>query len=134
MTLRNKLLLVVFALLAGSGSSRAVVADQPSSASEYIVTVHGTEGEKPGVPIVIRVRGRDGSIVVESKTDASGTARFKLSSVVASSRPSLEALLDLGAGRTIGVIETLSRECNAYELFLPKFEVMQCHGTIVKSP
>ena len=135
MNLRKELLLSVSAALVLSGSSGMVMsAERPAGSSDYTVTIQLAEGGKPGVPILVRVRSRDGRLVVETKTDSSGTARFRLAPEEASSGPSLEALLDLGAGRSVGVIETLNPECKAYGLFLPKFEVMQCHGAIVRSP
>ena len=133
MNLHRELLLGGLAALVVLGSVGLMPVDHSSESPEYTVTVRGGPGGgEPGVPVVIRVRTRSGKVVVESKTDSSGVARFHLASGDAPSRPSLEALLDLGGGRTVGVIETLNRECRAYELYLPTFEVMQCHGTIVE--
>jgi hypothetical protein len=101
---------------------------------EYFVTVYNPGGVKPGVPILILVKDRDGRVVAESKTDAAGAARFRLTATSVASAVTLEALLDLGAGRLVGAIETLNRDCNAYEVFLPEVRLMQCHGTTVKAP
>jgi len=100
---------------------------------EYFVTVYQPGGGEPGVPVIIRVRNREGRAVAQAKTDATGAAKFEIAASDVASAVTLEALLDLGAGRSVGTVETIGRDCNAYEVFLPEVRLMQCHGTIVKA-
>jgi hypothetical protein len=98
---------------------------------EYSVTVYQAGGGEPGVPILVRLKNREGNVIAEARTGATGSARLQVSDGAGAT--TLEALLDLGNGRTIGVIDTLNSGCNSYEVFLPQFRALQCHGTIERA-
>lgn len=120
---------VAFVCLARPASSRP----EPEQAVEYSVTVYRPGGGEPGVPILVRLRDREGRVVGAGRTNAAGAARLHVAASTAEAALTLEALLDLGAGRSVGVIDTLNRGCNAYEVFLPQFRALQCQGTIDKT-
>ena len=112
------------------GSARQAPANQVVGPVEYYVTVRSDADVEPGVPLMVSVKTRAGKAIAEVRTDGTGKARFRLApeEVLAAAR--LEVLMDLGAGRSVGVIETLKPECNSYHVFLPRFELSQCHGEI----
>ena len=86
----------------------------------YFVTVYNPGGAAPGVPVIIRVKDREGRTVADSKTDATGKARFGIAASDVPSAVTLEALLDLGAGRSVGTIETITREPMPMRSFCPR--------------
>ncbi|HTY42376.1 MAG TPA: hypothetical protein VMH79_10930 [Thermoanaerobaculia bacterium] len=94
------------------------------------VTVYQPGGGEPGVPILVRLRGRDGKAIAEARTNPAGLVHIALTSVEFEAAATLEAILDLGAGRKVGVMDTVNTGCNAYEVFLPQFRALQCHGNI----
>ena len=97
---------------------------------DFSVTVYQPGGGEPGVPILVRLMGRDGKAIAEAHTNPAGTVHIPLTTVEFGAAVTLEAILDLGAGRKVGVMDTVNSGCNAYEVFLPQFRALQCHGTI----
>ena len=98
---------------------------------EYTVTVYQAGGGEPGVPILVRLRDREGMVIAETRTSSAGTARLPIASGAVAA--TLEAMLDLGSGRIIGVIDTVNNGCNSYEVFLPQYRALQCHGSIERT-
>jgi hypothetical protein len=125
--LTGRLMIASMMLAAG----RPVLTQAPTPSVEYSVTVYQAGGGEPGVPILVRLKNREGLVVAESRTGASGTARLRVSGGAVPA--TVEALLDLGSGRNIGVIDTINSGCNSYEVFLPQFRALQCHGLIERA-
>jgi hypothetical protein len=128
MLIRVGSLLAVVGLV---GTSMVGLARQTRVAeTEYQVMVRTDSGGEPGVPLSVSIKTQGGKTIAEARTDSSGKARFRLTTAAVPLGSKLEVLLDLGAGRTVGSIDTLKPECNFYQVFLPRFELNQCHGTI----
>jgi hypothetical protein len=117
-------------LIIAVGFGTELLARESAQVIEYTFSVKGDGGVAPGVPLLVRVRGRDGQVIAETKTDRLGVGRLRLSSAEVLASQDVEALLDLGAGRHVGAIDTLNPDCTFYSLFLPHFETLHCHGTI----
>jgi hypothetical protein len=98
---------------------------------EYSVTVYQAGGGEPGVPILVRLKDRDGKVIAEARTSSAGAARLKVAADTVAA--TLEAVQDLGTGRSIGVIDTVNSGCKAYELFLPQYRALQCQGVIERT-
>src|SRR5436190_3155037 len=45
---------------------------------EYSVTVFQARGGEPGVPILVRLKDRDGKIIAEARTTSAGAARLQV--------------------------------------------------------
>ena len=95
---------------------------------EYSVTVYQARGGEPGVPILVRLKDRDGKVIAETRTTSAGVARLKVAADTVAA--TLEAVQDLGSGRSIGVIDTVNGGCRSYEVFLPQYRALQCQGVI----
>jgi hypothetical protein len=98
---------------------------------EYSVTVYQAGGGEPGVPILVRLKDPEGKVIAETRTTFAGAARLKVAAGTVAA--TLEAMQDLGSGRTIGVIDTVNAGCKSYEVFLPQYRALQCQGAIVKT-
>jgi hypothetical protein len=102
--------------------------EQVEQVVEYSVTVYQARGGEPGVPILVRLKDRDGKVIVESRTNSAGAVRLKIAADTVAA--TLEAVQDLGSGRSIGVIDTVNGGCKSYEVFLPQYRALQCQGAI----
>lgn len=109
-------------LLPQAGAEQAV---------EYSVTVYQARGGEPGVPILVRLKDRDGKVIAETRTTSAGAARLKVAANTVAA--TLEAVQDLGSGRNIGVMDTVNGGCRTYEVFLPQYRALQCQG-VIESP
>ena len=98
---------------------------------EYAITVYQARGGEPGVPILVRLKDRDGRVIAEGQTTPSGAARLKVAADAVAA--TLEAVQDLGSGRRIGVTDTVNGGCRSYEVFLPQYRALQCQG-VIESP
>jgi hypothetical protein len=98
---------------------------------DYSVTVYQAGGGEPGVPILVRLKDRDGKIIAETRTTSAGAARLKVPADAVAA--TLEAVQDLGSGRRIGVLDTINGGCKSYEVFLPLYRALQCQGAIERT-
>jgi len=115
--------------LMGSATRQGPPARPPAS-RVLSVTARDETGAEPGVALAVRLRDVSGRVIAEARTGANGHARLSLEREDVPAGARLEVLMDLGAGRTVGTIESLSGNCDSYEVFLPRIRLMQCHGTI----
>ena len=102
--------------------------EQVEQVVEYSVTVYQAKGGEPGVPILVRLKDRDGKVIAESRTSSAGAVRLRVAADTVAA--TLEAVQDLGSGRSIGVIDTINGGCRSYEVFLPQYRALQCQGVI----
>ncbi len=118
----SALLLAAPPLLPQSGAEQVV---------EYSVIVYQARGGEPGVPILVRLKDRDGKVIAEARTSSAGAARLKVAAATVAA--TIEAVQDLGSGRHIGVIDTVNAGCRSYEVFLPQYRALQCQGVIERA-
>ena len=118
----SALLLAARPLLPQSGAEQVV---------EYSVIVYQARGGEPGVPILVRLKDRDGKVIAEARTSSAGAARLKVAADTVAA--TIEAVQDLGSGRHIGVIDTVNTGCRSYEVFLPQYRALQCQGVIERA-
>ena len=112
-------------------AARPLLPQSGAEQVEYSLTVFGAAGGEPGVPILVRLKDRDGKVIAEGRTTSAGAARLKVAAGTVAA--TLEAMQDLGSGRTIGVIDTINAGCKSYEVFLPLYRALQCQGALERT-
>ncbi len=93
-----------------------------------LVSAESATGElgAPGVPVTLKVRALDGSLLLEANTTEKGRYKGRVCWSAQNPPTQIEAVLPIGAGRFYGALASFKSESSTYCINLPALTVTHC--------